>query len=61
MMRQQIRGEIYVGRGYKGHNYEGPAQVLIAQSKRKQERYLRRRYGKRNGIEAAISHMKNDG
>jgi len=61
MMGQVIAGEIYVDRGYRGHNYEGPARVLIAKSKRKQEPELRRWYRKRNGIEAAISHMKNDG
>lgn len=61
MMGQQIRGEIYVDRGYKGHNYAGPAKVLIAKPRRKQEPELRRWYRKRNGIEAAISHMKNDG
>jgi len=61
MMGQRIRGEIYVDKGYRGHTYEGPAQVLIAKIKRKQEPHLRRWYRKRNGIEAAISHMKNDG
>ena len=61
MMGQPIRGEIYVDRGYKGHDYRGPAQVLIAKAKRKQEPALRRWYRKRNGIEAMISHMKNDG
>ena len=35
--------------------------MLIAKIKRKQEPHLRRWYRKRNGIEAAISHMKNDG
>ena len=61
MMGQEIRGEIYVDRGYKGHDYQGPAQVKIAKPKRRQEPELRRWYRKRNGIEAAISHMKNDG
>ncbi len=61
MMGQQIRGEIYVDRGYRGHNYAGPARVLIAKIKRKQEPHLRRWYRQRNGIEATISHMKNDG
>jgi IS5 family transposase len=61
MMGQEIRGEIYVDRGYKGHNYTGAAKVLIAKPKRKQEPKLRRWYKKRNGIEAMISHMKNDG
>ena len=61
MMGQVIRGEIYVDRGYRGHDYPGPARVLIAKIKRKQEPHLRRWYAKRNGIEAAISHMKNDG
>ena len=48
-------------RGYRGHDYAGPARVLIAKIKRKQEAHLRHWYRKRNGIEAAISHMKNDG
>lgn len=61
MMGQPVRGEIYVDRGYKGHNYAGEAKVLIAKPKRKQEPALRKWYGKRNGIEAMISHMKNDG
>lgn len=61
VMGQEIRGEIYVDRGYKGHDYAGPAQVLIAKPKRKQEPAWRRWYRKRNGIEATISHMKNDG
>lgn len=60
-MGQSISGEIYVDRGYRGHNYQGPAQVLLAKPKRKQEPQLQRWYRKRNGIEAAISHMKNDG
>jgi len=61
MMGQTIRGEIYVDRGYRGHDYEGPARVLIAKIKRKQEPHLRLWYRQRNGIEAAIGHMKNDG
>ena len=61
LMGQTIRGEIFVDKGYRGHNYEGPARVLLAKPKRKQEPVLRRWYGKRNGIEAMISHMKNDG
>ena len=61
MMGQKIRGEIYVDRGYKGHNYAGTAEVHIAKPKRKQDPKLWRWYKKRNGIEAIISHMKNDG
>jgi IS5 family transposase len=61
MMGQRIRGEIYVDKGYRGHDYEGPAKVLLAKPRRKQERKRRRWYKKRNGIEAMISHMKNDG
>lgn len=61
MMGQTISGEIYVDRGYRGHNYGGSAKVLIAKPKRQQEPSLQRWYSKRNGIEAAISHMKNDG
>ena len=61
MMGQTIRGEIYVDKGYRGHDYQGPAKVLAAKSRRKQDPKLRRWYNKRNGIEAMISHMKNDG
>jgi IS5 family transposase len=61
MMGQTIRGEIYVDKGYRGHDYQGPAKVLPAKSRRKQDPKLRRWYNKRNGIEAMISHMKNDG
>jgi IS5 family transposase len=61
MMGQKIRGEIYVDKGYRGHNYEGPAKVLLAKPRRQQEKKRRRWYNKRNGIEAIISHMKNDG
>jgi len=61
MMGQRIRGEIYVDKGYRGHDYAGPAKVLLAKPRRKQEPRLRRWYNKRNGIEAMISHMKNDG
>lgn len=61
MMGQTISGQIFVDKGYRGHDYQGPAKVLLAKPKRKQEPELRRWYGKRNGIEAAISHMKNDG
>jgi IS5 family transposase len=61
MMGQRIRGEIYVDKGYRGHDYQGPAKVLLAKPRRKQEPQLRRWYNQRNGIEAMISHMKNDG
>jgi IS5 family transposase len=61
MMGQKIRGEIYVDKGYRGHNYSGPAKVLLAKPRRKQEKKRRRWYNQRNGIEAIISHMKNDG
>lgn len=61
MMGQRIRGEIYVDKGYRGHDYPGPAKVLLVKPRRKQEKKLRRWYQKRNGIEAIISLMKNDG
>lgn len=61
MMGQKIRGEIYVDKGYRGHDYPGPAKVFLAQPRRKQEKRRQRWYRKRNGIEAMISHMKNDG
>lgn len=60
-MGQGIGGESDVDRGYKGHNYTGPAKVVIAKPKRKQEPKVRRWRRKRNRIEAAINHIKNDG
>jgi transposase, IS5 family len=54
--------EIFVDRGYRGHNYEGPAMVHLARrGLRKVKPSLRRWLKRRSAIEPVIGHMKNDG
>ncbi len=54
--------EIFVDRGYRGHNYEGPAKVHLARrGLRKVKPSLRRWLKRRSAIEPVIGHMKNDG
>jgi IS5 family transposase len=54
--------EIYVDRGYRGHNYEGQAQVHLARSKTKRLKpSLRKWLKRRSGIEPLIGHVKNNG
>ena len=53
---------IFVDRGYRGHNYEGPAKVHVARrGLRKVKPSLRRWLKRRSAIEPVIGHMKNDG
>ena len=54
--------EIYVDRGYRGHNYKGEGEVRIAGRGRKSlkasvKKWLKRR----SAIEAVIGHAKTDG
>ena len=51
---------IYVDRGYRGHDYEGKARVIIAGQKRGLTPTMRREQKRRNGIEAVIGHAKFD-
>jgi IS5 family transposase len=54
--------DVFVDRGYRGHNYKGKGQVHIAHNKRKTDtRALRGWMKRRNSIEAVISHTKLDG
>jgi len=53
---------VFVDKGYRGHNYDGPAEVHIARSGMKRvKRSLRRWLKRRSAIEPVIGHMKNDG
>lgn len=52
---------IYVDKGYRGHDYNGPATVVIAGQKRGLTPAMRRELKRRSAIEATIGHMKNDG
>jgi IS5 family transposase len=54
--------EIYVDRGYRGHNYKGEAEVHIAGRGRKRLKASVRKWLKRrSAIEAVIGHAKTDG
>jgi len=52
---------IYVDKGYRGHDYEGPATVFLAGQKRGLTPTIRRELKRRSAIEATIGHMKTDG
>lgn len=52
---------IYVDKGYRGHDYDGAASVMIAGRKRGLTPAMRRELKRRSAIEATIGHMKNDG
>ena len=54
--------EVYVDRGYKGHNYDGEGIIHIARrGLRKVKPSLRKWLRRRSAIEPLIGHMKNDG
>jgi IS5 family transposase len=52
---------IYVDKGYRGHNYTGAGEVMIAGRRRGLSATMRRELRRRSGIEATIGHMKTDG
>lgn len=57
-----VTKEVFVDRGYRGHNYEGKAKVHLARrGMRKLKPSLRRWFKRRSAIEPVIGHMKNDG
>jgi len=54
--------ELFVDRGYRGHDYEGKALVHVArQGISKIKGSLRKWLKRRSAIEPVIGHMKNDG
>ncbi|WP_170827049.1 transposase, partial [Magnetovibrio blakemorei] len=52
---------IYADRGYRGHNYEGEASVMLSGHKRGLSPQMKRELKRRSAIEATIGHMKTDG
>jgi IS5 family transposase len=52
---------IYVDKGYRGHNYTGAGEVMIAGRRRGLTVTMRRELRRRSAIEATIGHMKTDG
>lgn len=54
--------EVYVDRGYKGHNYNGEGMVHLARrGLKKIKPSLRKWLKRRSAIEPVIGHMKNNG
>ena len=52
---------VYVDRGYRGHDYEGEASVMLSGRKRGLSPQMERELKRRSAIEATIGHMKTDG
>jgi IS5 family transposase len=52
---------IYADKGYRGHDYQGEAQVIIAGRRRGLTPTMQRELRRRSAIEPMIGHAKNDG
>ncbi|HMB74836.1 MAG TPA: IS5 family transposase [Kiloniellaceae bacterium] len=52
---------VYLDRGYRGHDHDGPAQVMIAGQRRGLTPTMRRELKRRSAIEPMIGHAKNEG
>jgi IS5 family transposase len=52
--------EAYVDKGYRGHDYRGPAEVHIAGGGRHATRGERKRQRRRSAVEPKIGHMKSE-
>jgi transposase, IS5 family len=57
----KLEGDALVDRGYRGHNYVGPATVHIVGMKKKEKPWRWWWKRRRAAIEPIIGHMKNDG
>jgi IS5 family transposase len=52
---------LYVDKGYRGHDYDGKAKVMISGNKRGLTPTIKRELKRRSAIEPMIGHAKNDG
>jgi IS5 family transposase len=52
---------VYADKGYRGHDYEGKASVMLSGHKRDLTPQMKRELKRRSAIEATIGHMKTDG
>ena len=52
---------LYVDKGYRGHDYDGKAKVMISGRKRGLTPTMKRELKRRSAIEPMIGHAKNDG
>jgi len=58
----ELKGDVFVDLGYRGHDYEGPAKVnVVGRNLKGIPKALARWMKRRAAIEPAIGHMKNDG
>ena len=51
----------YADKGYRGHDYEGQAQVILAGRRRGLTPTMKRELKRRSAIEPMIGHAKTDG
>ena len=51
--------ELFADRGYRGHDYDGGAEVHLA-GKKRISRSLKKWLNRRNAIEPVIGHLKTD-
>ncbi len=54
-------GRIYADKGYRGHDYEGEASVMLSGRKPGLTPQMKRELKRRSAIEATIGHLKTDG
>jgi hypothetical protein len=52
---------LYADKGYRGHDYDGQAKVMISGNKRGLTPTMKRELKRRSAIEPMIGHAKNDG
>jgi len=52
---------IYADKGYRGHDYEGGAEVMLSGKKRGLTPTMKRELKRRSAIEPMLGHAKNDG
>jgi IS5 family transposase len=52
---------LYADKGYRGHDYDGEAKVMLSGNKRGLTPTMKRELKRRSAIEPMIGHAKNDG
>jgi IS5 family transposase len=58
----ELDGDVFVDKGYQGHDYDGPATVhIVGRIKRKIQDAMGRWEKRRAAVEPEIGHLKNDG
>ncbi len=62
IIARELDGDVFVDRGYKGHDYCGAATVhIVGRIKRKIKNAMSRWEKRRAAVEPEIGHLKNDG